>query len=130
MFDTASYNITAGRFVPHHDHADFVGFDWPDAELKMQVRDRPNGGQIRIDLGKVTTAAAEGVRVDQVFSVDGMDVTRIAWRINELTMDSLPLATTPDEDVVLYYDLHITPPLEAKFVALAGTFTVLAGVTD
>lgn len=131
MFPSASYDSEADRFVPHTDYLDFEGFDFTDALLKMQVRDRPNGGALRADLAQVTTAAAEGVRLESVTWADGVPTTRIAWRINETTMEAMPLdPADPGSAVVLYRDLHITPVGENKFVAVQGTFTVKAGETE
>lgn len=133
MFPTARYDSAANRFAPHTDYIDFEGFDWTDAELKMQIRDRKNGGMIRADLAQVTTAAAEGVRIDSVSTVNGIPVTRVAWRINETTMEAMSaeaMGLEPDAEPVLFLDLHVTPVGELKFVPIEGSFTVKAGVTE
>lgn len=133
MFPTARYDSEANRFAPHTDYIDFEGFDWTDADLKLQIRDSKNGGAIRVDLAKVTSASAEGVRIDSVTTVDGLTTTRIAWRINETTLEEIDaeaLGLEPDADVNLFMDLHVTPVGELKFVPVEGIFTVKAGVTE
>lgn len=133
MFPTARYDSVANRFAPHPDYIDFEGFDWTDATVKMQIRDRKNGGAIRANLSQVTTAAAEGVRIDEVFENDGIPTTRIAWRINETTMEAMSaqaMGLEPDTDVSLFLDLHVTPVGGLKFVPIEGVFTVKAGVTE
>ena len=133
MFPTVRYDSEANRFAPHTDYLDFEGFDWPDADLKLQIRDSKNGGAIRVDLAKVASAASEGVRIDSVTTVDGVTTTRIAWRINETTLEAISaeaLGLEPDADVNLFFDLHVTPVGELKFVPVEGTFTVKAGVTE
>ena len=130
MFDAARIDLVAGRYVPHIDYIDFEGFDFTGAALKMQVRDRYNGGLARADLAQVTTAAAEGVRIDQVSEAGGVTTTRIAWRINETTMEAMPKPADVDADLALVWDLHITPSGGAKFVAARGKFLVQAGVTE
>ena len=133
MFPTGRYDSAAHRYAPHADYIDFEGFDWTGAVLKMQVRDRENGGAIRADLGQVTTAAAEGVRIDSVTFAHDVPTTRIAWRINKTTMREMKaelLGPAPDADLTLQYDLHVTPVGELELISIAGTLTVLAGVTD
>lgn len=130
LFPPAPYDIKAGRFVVHEDYLDFVGFDFTGATFAMQVRDRPNGGALRADLSTVTTAAAEGVRLDSVTTVDGITTSRVAWRINKATMKAMPLAADPEADNLIHYDLKISPAGETEYVAAEGTFTIKNGVTE
>ena len=133
MFPTARYDSGAHRYAPHHDDLDLIGFDWPNAALRMQIRDRKNGGALRADLNQVSTAAAEGVRIDSVTWIDGVPTTRIAWRINKSTMREMKaelLGLAPDANLPMEMDLHVTPVGGYEFIPIAGTLTVLAGVTD
>lgn len=130
-YPAARYDSAGHRYAPHEDYADFVGFDFTGATLKAQVRASKNGGPLLVDLAQVTSAAAEGVRLESVTVDEGISTSRIAWRINETTMEATPLdPADPDADVVAHFDLHITPAGGLKYVALAGTFTIKAGVTQ
>ena len=129
MFPTARYDQRAGRYVPYTDYLEIEGYDFTGATVKAQVRDRKNGGQVRADLAQVTTAAAEGIRIDDVVVTEGVPTTRIAWRVNETTMEAMP-KTDPGADVELWFDIHLTPIGELKFVLLGGRFLVEAGVTS
>ena len=129
MFPTARYDQRAGRYVPYTDYLEIEGYDFTGATVKAQVRDRKNGGQVRADLAQVTTAAAEGIRIDDVVVTEGVPTTRIAWRVNETTMEAMP-ETDPGADVELWFDIHLTPIGELKFVLLGGRFLVEAGVTS
>lgn len=121
MFDTARYDRDANRFAPFADYIDIEAIDFTGATCKLQVRDRPNGGTVRANV--VPTVTIE--------TVEGINYSRIAWGIPELTMEAMPLdGANPDGDVTLYHDLHLTPSGESKFVVFSGKFIVKAGVTE
>lgn len=120
MFPSVEYAIVADRYVPHTDYADFVGFDFTGAYTLMQVRDHPNGGAVRAG---VTPSIS-------VTTTDGVPTTRVTWLIGESDMEAMPFAADPDKDNVIYYDILIDPTDDYKFVALRGTFTVRAGVSQ
>lgn len=121
MFPTASYPIRANRYAPHSDYIDVIGYDFTGAVFKMQVRDAPNGGTVRADI----------VPTVSVTTTEGVPTSRVSWAITELVMEAMPLdGNDPTTDVTLYYDLHITPSGEDKFVAWRGTFIVEHGVTQ
>lgn len=154
MFETARFAIAADRFTPRIDAIDLHGYDLTGAVFKMQVRDRKDGGTVRADLTTVATAGAEGVRLiyagtalvsahvaagrlttQQVAdygyaSGDTLAITQIGYRINESTMEAMPGAAEAGSDVPIYWDMHVSPSGGTKFVAFAGEFTVLAGVTE
>ena len=121
MPDTAPYDVVANRFAPFADYVDYETLDFTGATCKLQVRDRPNGGEVRADV--VPTVTIE--------TVEGVNYSRIAWEIDELTMEAMPLdGANPDGDVTLYHDLHLTPVGEPKFVVFSGKFIVKVGVTE
>ena len=121
MFPTASYPIRTGRYVPHSDYIDVIGYDFSDATFKMQVRDRPNGGQVRADITPTVSVSI----------LEGVPVSRVSWSIAENIMESMPVdPIDPSKPVSLYYDLHITPSETSKFVAWRGSFIIEEGVTQ
>lgn len=121
MFPTGTYDISANRYAPHEDSMVIEGYDFTGATLKMQVRDRPNGGAIRADITPTVS----------VSTVEGIAYTTVSWSIAEVDMEAMPEdPTTPGADVTLYYDVHLTPSGGTKFVPFGGKFIVKAGVTQ
>lgn len=101
------------------------GVDLTGAAFRLEVRDRRDGGQLRAGLDTVASAAIEGVRVASVDIVDTVPVTTLGIRINETTMEAMPV-TEPGEDSQIVWGLHITPAGGLKFQALDGPFIVEA----
>ena len=128
MFETVNAPLGGARSVPlvePEGEIILVGWDFSAADFLLEVRDRPNGGALRAQLSKVSTAAAEGVRIVSVETVDSLPVTKLGIRINETTMEAMPEAE-PGEDVTLSWGMHITPAGGTKFLAFEGPFTVKA----
>lgn len=95
------------------------------ATCQMQVRQLPDATGIPlIDL----TNAAAGSQGISLATVSGQ--TTMTIQINEAAIEGLPSAAEVGTDLVLYYDLQITPSGGTKGVWLRGTFTVRAGVTQ
>ena len=121
MFPTANYPIRASRYTPHSDYVTVIGYDFTGAVAKMQVRDRKNGGSIQADIVPTVT----------VTTVSGVVQSKIEWTIGESTMEAMISDSgSPEADVKLYYDVHLTPSGGDKFVLVEGKFTVVAGVTQ
>lgn len=102
------------------------GLDLTDATFRLEVRDRRDGGTLRAGLDTVTTASAEGVRVVSVDTGGALPVTTLGIRINETTMEAMPDAPEPGDDVTIWWGMHITPNGGVKFLAFDSTFTVEA----
>ncbi len=121
MFPTASYDIYADRYVPHTDYLRVRGYDFTGAALSMQVRDRKNGGLVCATITPTLVVTTE----------DSVLISTITWVIPEATMEAMPLdSATPEADVTLWYDIHLTPSGGTKFIPLEGRFIVDAGVTQ
>lgn len=104
-----------------------MGYDFTGADILLEVRDRADGGALRAHLIEVATSSAEGVT--RVVTIeDGIPVTTLGIRINESTMESMPTANEPGDDVELRWGMHITPSGGLKFMAFDGPFTVKASV--
>lgn len=155
MQQLASIDLVGDRYTPFSESLVFFGFDFTSASFAMQVRDSWNGGTLRADLATTVSSSAQGVRMayagtatiaDHItagrvsladataagyISTDSVLLTHLTLRINESTMEAMPLAD-PDanEDLELVYDLHITPSGSSKAVFVRGTFTVRAGSTQ
>lgn len=100
-------------------------YDLTSATCQMQVRQLPDAtGTPLIDL----TNAAVGSEGILLTTVSGQ--TTMTIQINEATIEGLPSAAEVGTDLVLYYDLQITPSGGIKSVWLRGMFTVRAGVTQ
>lgn len=102
------------------------GLDLTDAEFRLEVRDRRDGGDLRAALDTVATASAQGVRVVDVDSSGALPVTTLGIRINETVMEAMPAAPEPGDDVTLWWGMHITPDGGTKFLAFDGPFTIEA----
>ncbi|MFS0736924.1 hypothetical protein ABC347_07730 [Sphingomonas sp. 1P06PA] len=109
----------------------FEGFDLTGATLRAQVRLLPDiAGTPLVDLPTVTSASTEGLRLISVATTGGVTTSIVGIRINETTMEGLPLPDEIGADALLYWDMHVTPSGGLKQRWLAGTFTVRAGVTQ
>lgn len=132
MWDTLTDPLAGARQVPFVHEWEFVGQDLTDATFKMQVRDsKASGATLRADLATVSTAV-EGVRLADVTTTDGVTTSTVQVIIDDTTMAAMDVAedtNQPGEDAVIYYDMIITPDGGTPFVAVAGTFTIVAGVT-
>lgn len=108
----------------------FIGVDLTGADFRLQVRLLPNTpGSPLVDLTKVSTAAAEGVRLISVETVDGQPVSTIGIRVNETTMEGLPFSGELGDSSVLAWDMQVTPVGGLKSKWIGGDFIVEGGVT-
>ena len=132
MWETLTDPLAGARQVPFVHEWEWQGQDLTNATFKMQVRDsKAAGAVLRADLDTVTTAI-EGVRLASVDTVDGVVTSIVQVIIDDTTMAAMDVAEDteqPGDDMVIYYDMIITPDGGMPFVAVAGTFTIVAGVT-
>lgn len=130
MFATVNAPLEGARSVAlTAPEAEFIirGINFTGAQFRLEVRDRRNGGVLRAALDTVTTASAEGVRLVSVETIDGIPVSKIHARINETTMEAMPLdPADPGADVSIWWGMHITPTGGLKFLAFDGPFIVKA----
>jgi hypothetical protein len=122
--------LAGDRQTPFVATLTFRGIDLTGAVMKAQVRDRKDGGTVRADLATVATANTEGLRLLSAGTVDGVLTSVVYVRINEATMEAMPLGAPAGADLALWWDMHITPSGGVKQKYLFGTFTVRAGVTQ
>jgi hypothetical protein len=139
------------RWTPLACTIEFLGFDFTDATFSMQVRlagDTP--GSPLISLGTVFSAGLEGIRLiyggtDTVANhiaagrlnlvpsglteASTVELSQVGILISENTMEVMPDGDEPGDDVVLAWDIHITPLGGVKERWVYGDFTVRAGVT-
>lgn len=127
---TGPLKLTANRWEPFIYTIDFEGFDYTGATFAMQVRAvKDSGGTALVNLATVGSVGTEGITIVGVTTTDGIPTTSISIRINEATVEALPEPAELGEDIVLRWDMQITPSGGNKYRALEGAFTVSAGVT-
>lgn len=108
----------------------FDGADLTGATFRLQVRLLANApGAPLVDLQTVTSAAAEGVRLIGVETIDGRPVSTLGIRINETTMEGLPFTGEMGDSSLLAWDMQITPAGGLKRKWVGGDFIVEPGVT-
>jgi hypothetical protein len=125
MFNTGKLHLKASRWTPFYYEIE-MPITLTGATLAMEVRDRKDGGFVRCTLGNVATAA-QGLRI--------LSANLMSIQIDEATMEAMDIANDAGalgSDGIGFWDLHITPaaPNDRKFMALQGTFTAVAGVTN
>jgi hypothetical protein len=130
MQDPGNLPLEADRQTPFIYTLTFQGIDLTSAVMKAQVRDRKDGGTLRADLATVLTVNTEGLRLVSAGTVGGVMTSVVYMRINEATMEAMPLGDPAGDDLALFWDMHITPSGGVKEMYLRGTFTVRAGVTQ
>jgi hypothetical protein len=157
-------NLEGGRWVPFIATLPLIGIDLTGATFAMALRDVFDGaGAALASLANAASAAAEGVRVVDVTTAtvqahitagrlpslpvgvnpatgeafaltDSIIVTRIGIRINETTMEGLPMASAlggeRGDELALAWDMHVTPSGGNKTLMFRGTFTVLGGAVQ
>lgn len=120
MIQAAILDLVANRHTPWKYVIEYSGANWSAGTMLMQVRQLPEQtGTPLLDLAsgtEITNAYAGGV-------------TSFTILVPEADMEALPAAAETGQDLVLYYDIQITPPGGIKEVYVRGKFTVLAGVT-
>lgn len=135
MATTPIIPLYAYKRVPFDQTIAWMGADYTGAAVAMQIRSEPGDtGTPIISLG-ASVAGAQGI--DLSYDADfpdpdgvlpnGAGLVRII--IDEATLEALSLGSPSADDVVLHYDLHLTPTGEKKFLAAVGTFTISPGVT-
>ena len=129
--------IPLGAFkrVPFDQTIAWMLADWTGAAVAMEIRPEPGGsGAALVTLG-ASVSGAQGVAVTydadypdpEGVLADGATLVRII--IDEATLEGLLLGADPAADVVLHYDIHLTPVGGKKFIFSAGTFAIKPGVT-
>lgn len=109
--------------------------DWSAGTPKMELREEPGGTGTALVTLNAAAAGSQGISLSYdatyVSPTTGAVVggTRLRCQIDEATIEALLTPADPAEDLVLYYDIHITPPTLPKMVAASGTFTIKPGVT-
>lgn len=131
MLSTGRRDLIANRWEPFVHTIDFVGVDYGTAAFIAQIRlMRDTSGTPLVDLATVGSVGTQGITIVAVTTdTGGVPTTATSLRINEATMESLPLPAEIGNDLDLYWDLQITPSGGTKFRCLEGLFTVHAGVT-
>lgn len=127
-------DLNAFRHTPFLHVIRRLGVDWSGASFKLQARTAKDAGDTEIDLSNAA-AGSEGISAvydagyihPETNAVVG--ATTITVQVNEATMEGLPAASPATDDLVLVYDLHVTPTGDLKRVLTYGTFTVDPGVT-
>lgn len=125
----ATLDLIAHKRTPWAFTFAIVGFDYSAGAFAMQVRQRQG------DTGAAVLTATLTADYDPTFTYwDGRRAvneaaTTIEAVIAEVDLEAIPLAADPSKPVELYYDLHITPPGQAKRVLVGGKFSVYPGVT-
>lgn len=125
MIQAAIANVSANRHTPWIFEILWRNMDLTGAAFQAQIRTLPDaGGGALVDLFEAPLGS-QGINAALV----GSD-TNIVFQIDEATMEALPAAAEIGADLVLYWDVQITPAGAIKEVYFKGTFTVLAGVTQ
>jgi hypothetical protein len=154
MIEPGRYDIAADRWVACIRTFTFRGVDFTGATFAAQVRVLPDaGGSPLVNLATVGSLAAEGISLiyggtdtitnhitagrllevpDGYVAGDSLALSEVGFRINETTMEGLPMPPSEDsgDAMPLAWDMHITPSGGIKDKYLGGTFTVRAGVTQ
>lgn len=134
----ANLPIGAEKRVPFLRSFAVTYLDYSGATFKMQIRANP--GDTGVALVELTdqTAGTEGISVtyeedfeyvDKLGATVSAPASIILIQIDETTLEALDLGTPYDEDLSLFYDLHVTGGGLAKHIPFAGKFILKPGVT-
>lgn len=124
LFETVPAPLTGWRSNPLVETIIINGIDLTGATFLLEVRDRRDGGASRAILN-TAAAGVEGVSLS-VATVEGLPVSTLIVRIVEATMEAMPAAPEPGDDLTIVWGMHITPSGGTKFMAFDGPFTIKA----
>ena len=150
--DWGMLDIDSDRWTAFEETWEFQGEDFTGAVFSAQVRQTNDAtGLPLIDLATVLSASAQGLRIicagsatvsahiaagrlsevpEGLTGASLLALSQVGVRINEATMEALPIAGERGADLILAWDLHVTPSGGLKRKYLGGRFTVLAGATQ
>lgn len=128
MADTAArIALVARRYEVARFTISVTGIDLTGVTMNMQVRlQRGTPGAPLISLATVTTAAAEGLKLDSVTTVNGLTTSIIKGRINQSTMNDatkVPFTGELGADTMLSYAMQWTIGGDAN-TRIEGEFIV------
>jgi hypothetical protein len=151
MIEPAKLDLGADRWTLFSTTLAFLGVDFTGAVFAAQIRLTPDAaGPPLVDLATVVLANAQGVRLayagtdtvanhiaagrlaevpDGMLAGDNLELSQVVLRVNEATMEGLPLPPARGDDFELAWDLHVTVGGE-KRKWIGGRFVVRAGVTQ
>lgn len=128
MADTAArLALVARRYEVFRFTIAVTGIDLTGVAMNMQVRlQRGTPGAPQISLATVTTAAAEGLKLDSVSTINGLTTSIIKGRINQTTMSDatkVPYVGELGADTVMAYAMQWTLNSDAN-TRVEGEFIV------
>jgi hypothetical protein len=138
MIRPGTIDLAGDRWTPFDTKLRLKGIDLTNAVMEAHIRLTADAsGAALIDLDTVTVANSQGLRLVSVATVDGVKISTVHMRINETTIEGLPAALEPGDDLELAWDLLIAPSAAlnpdlpaVKQRYLRGKFTVEAGATQ
>jgi hypothetical protein len=131
--------IAAFKRVPFSYTTYIAGVDLTAANFLCHVRHK--FGDTGIPIITLTKAAAgsQGVSAAYIPAITFRDqysckditlpATAITIRIDELTLEAIPMANPTHQPLQLVYDVHNTPTGSDKYVAYGGDFYLFPGST-
>lgn len=112
-----------------------LGPDFTGATFAMHLRNRK--GDAGAPLISLVNAAAGSQGISASYDAnynynengDEAPASKVLIQIDEATLEGLATSNRAEIPLILYYDLHVTPPGLPKRVIAEGEFTILPGVT-
>jgi hypothetical protein len=143
MEQPARFDIHADRWVSCVRTLAFVDFNFTSATFASHVRLHPDASGSPLATATVTLVYAGSATVSAHIAAGrlpglppGMELTdtiyvsQVRITIAEATMEAMPYPAELGDDMILYWDLHITPSGGTKDVYAAGKFIVRGGATQ
>lgn len=134
MSQTAYIPISCFKRVPFDGTIVLMGQNLTGATALMEIRQNPGDqGAPLVSLGAFSSGQGISISWDATYPdpdgtlPNGASLVRI--RIAEATLKGLLYNTPASADLVLHYDIHITPSGGTKYVYSRGEFTIMPGVT-
>jgi hypothetical protein len=95
-----------------------TGLDLTSATFDLTVRQYPDQpGSALFSISTTPSAGAQGIRfIESELDEDGIPTSYLEAIINKSTIQALPVASEPGEDVELYYDFQVTPAADAETI--------------
>jgi hypothetical protein len=130
MANTAVLPLVADRYQPCVRTIYLVGIDITGLDMRAQVRlagDTP--GAPLVDLLTVTNGNAEGLRLVEVTTTNGLPTSTVEMVINETTMEALPYMGELGDSAEMRWDWQVVIAGRKRRLAKGGFVVLGDGVT-
>lgn len=131
----AKIHLLAYKRVPFVEDIAFLGPDWTGAPMSMHIRYQKGDTGVPLIALANAPPGSQGLSVAYNAAYVYNDLGAVApassifMRIDETTIEAISLANPTNANLLMFYDIHVTPVGFDKILVAYGTFTIDPGAT-